>query len=355
MGRKRKNAKLGSIYCRKGVWYIRFRVTGKDYRESSKSTDQEVALAFLEKRRNEVVEQRLVGSRPRRVTFDQLVKLIEQDYVAKRRRSTKDMLGRVARLRESFGHVPPVDVTYQALKDYEARRRREGASDATIRYELVVFGRMFKLAVQHGLLATKPLLPEIKVSNARKGFVTQEQFGRLLSHLPIDVAPTVAFLYTTGWRTGEVRNLKWSAVNFAEGVVRLEADATKNEEARTFPFAAHEALRGLLEVQCTVVAEMQRALGAVIPWVFPRADGGQLGSFRKEWNRACKSAGIPGRVPHDLRRSAVRNLELAGVPRSVAMKLTGHKTESIYRRYAIVSEADLADAVRKLGRRSSEA
>jgi hypothetical protein len=44
----------------------------------------------------------------------------------------------------------------------------------------------------------------------------------------------------------------------------------------------------------------------------------------------------------------VRNLERAGVPRSVAMKLTGHKTESIYRRYAIVSEGDLSEGVKKL-------
>ena len=55
----------------------------------------------------------------------------------------------------------------------------------------------------------------------------------------------------------------------------------------------------------------------------------------------------------DLRRSAVRHMEQAGVPRSVAMKLTGHKTENVYRRYAIVSDADLDSAAQKLAAAAS--
>jgi len=82
-------------------------------------------------------------------------------------------------------------------------------------------------------------------------------------------------------------------------------------------------------------------------WVFHR-NGRFIRYFRSAREIAIKIAGLSGRVFHDLRRTAVRNLERAGVPRSVAMKLTGHKSESVYRRYAIVCESDLAEGVRKL-------
>ena len=70
--------------------------------------------------------------------------------------------------------------------------------------------------------------------------------------------------------------------------------------------------------------------------------------FDKAWRRAREKAGCPDRIAHDFRRTAVRNLEQAGVPRSVAMKLTGHKTESVYRCYAIVTAGDLRSAARQL-------
>ena len=71
-------------------------------------------------------------------------------------------------------------------------------------------------------------------------------------------------------------------------------------------------------------------------------------TFRKSWGKACAAAGYPTKIPHDFRRTAVRNFERAGVSRSVAMQITGHKTESVYRRYAIVSESDLREGLAKL-------
>ena len=106
-------------------------------------------------------------------------------------------------------------------------------------------------------------------------------------------------------------------------------------------------LRALLERRLEHTRRCERAQGRIIPWVFRRS-GRPIKSMAKAWRAACRKAGAPGRLLHDQRRTAVRNLERAGVPRAVAMKMTGHKTESVYRRYAIVVEADLREAGAKL-------
>ncbi len=83
------------------------------------------------------------------------------------------------------------------------------------------------------------------------------------------------------------------------------------------------------------------------PWVF-HYQGRRIGGHVKGWSDACTTAGVPGLHFHDLRRSAVRAMERAGIPRHVAMGISGHRTEAVYRRYDIVSGRDLQDAGRKL-------
>jgi integrase len=346
--RKSKHAKLGMLYRRNGVWYIRFSVNGQEYRESSRSTDENVARAFLEKRRNEVVEGKMVGPRRRPVSFEDLVKLIEQDYETNGRKSAASVRYRLAHLRKRFGTVPAAEITHRAIKEYVSKRLGEGAKPATVRYEIVVLGRMFKLAVADELLSNAPPLPTVKVRNARQGYFEPDEIARVLKHLPEDIAPAIEFAYYTGWRIGEIRKLTWfEHLDVEGGVVRLLPGETKNGEGRTFPFKDHKALRAL------IVKQAQRLMKHKTRWLFGLADGFPLGTFRKSWARACKAAGCQGRLVHDLRRTAVRNLVRAGVTERVAMQLTGHRTRSIFDRYDIVNEHDLAEAVLKLDKRRS--
>lgn len=91
-----------------------------------------------------------------------------------------------------------------------------------------------------------------------------------------------------------------------------------------------------------------KARQVITPFVFHYPDGRRIKDCRGAWTAAREAAGYPKALFHDFRRSAVRSLERAGVPRSVAMARVGHRTESIYKRYAIVDEAMHREAAERV-------
>jgi integrase len=105
--------------------------------------------------------------------------------------------------------------------------------------------------------------------------------------------------------------------------------------------------------QVARVEALQRRLDRIVPDLFPHLRKGMLAgkrrqNFTKAWQRTCREAGVPGMLRHDFRRTAVRNMVNAGVPERVAMKVTGHKTRSVFDRYHIVSLGDLQEVARRL-------
>src|SRR5262249_17779607 len=138
------------------------------------------------------------------------------------------------------------------------------------------------------------------------------------------------------------------------GEVRLDRYEAKNKEPRTFVMTRD--LRALLEQQHAEYERLKKK-GQVVPWVFFRMVAlGRRGPLRprpiktisKAFKTACRKAGCPGRILHDLRRTAVRRFVRNGIPERVAMQLSGHKTRSVFERYNIVSDGDLRAAAAKL-------
>ncbi len=319
------------------VWWLDYSIAGRRFRESSGTTSKAGALDLLRVRVGDRKTGRVTG-RPEQVTFGQLRDLAERQYELDGRRS-------LVRLRAALNHLEDFlgvkrrapDITGPLLDAYAADRLEAGASRATVNYELAALRRAFRLAVEKGILATVPVIKLPRVRNARSGFFEAGDLAALMVELPPGVRPVVQFLKLTGWRRGEALGLTWDQVDWEGKVIRLAAADTKGGDPRLFPFGLAPELAGVLQTQW----ETRQG-----PFVFQR--GGQpltLGLLRSGWKRGTRRAGLEGRLVHDLRRTAARDLRRAGVAEGVIMKLCGWRTRSMFDRYDIVSEQDLAEAV----------
>lgn len=338
---------MGQLRKRGSIWWIRYYRNGRRHEESSRSKKKGDAEALLKLREGAVARGEAITAKVGQVRFDEAAADVVNDYEINGKRTLYDVQKRIEKhLEPFFGGRRMASITTSDIRAYAKQRQAGGAANATINRELAIVKRAFRLAEQAGKILHRPHIPMLKERNVRQGFFERDEFEAVRAELPGTLRGLITFAYLTGWRTSEVLGLQWSTVDREEKLVRLEPGTTKNDEGRTFPYSG---LPELADVVDGAWAEHQRLAseGKLCPWVFHR-DGKRIKSFRNAWLAACERAGLPGKLVHDFRRTAVRNLVRAGVPDTVAMKLTGHKTRSVFDRYAVTSEADLRDAVRML-------
>ena len=345
---------IGRIYKQPGSqnWTIDYYdALGKRHRESAGTPKRKEAESILKEKIGQVSAGMNMGGH--RVTVGEILSLVEADYEVEQHRSADRLEHASAHLREFFGEErQAIAVRHSDVLRYVKYRRAEDAADATIRLELAALKRAYKLAatVEKSISVDQiPSFPKLKIDNVRKGFFTAGEVEAVVAELEGALQPVVRFAFLTGWRRGEILSLGWSQVDWAAEELRLEPAQAKNKSGRTFPFGSYPQLGELLEGRREATKAVQHERGVIVQRVFHR-NGRPIKSLRGAWDAACERAGLPGRWFHDLRRSAVRNMVLAGVPRSTATKLSGHRTESVFVRYVIQDKEMLDDGVGKLGR-----
>ena len=376
---------MGSIYQRgkrtgepSGPYWIAYvGIDGQQHCESARNRSAGIkgshadAVRLLNLREGKIAEGAPITPKIGRLTFDDAAADLLNDYRTNGKRSLTVVERRVNKhLTPFFRGRRTGDITTSDVRAYVAHRQQQGivahkgkrkgtriadVSNAEINRELALLKRMFTLATQDGKLLHRPHIPMLAENNVRKGFFEAEHLAGVLKRLPPEVQPVIQFAAITGWRiNSEVLPLEWRNVDFAAGEVRLDAGTTKNGEARVFPFTSE--LRTLLKERDAERKRLKKA-GQIVSVVFFRlvakGRGGPkepraIKAFKKAWELACKRAGCPGRIPHDLRRTAIRAMVRHGIPERVAMTLSGHKTRSVFERYNIVSPGDLRDAARRL-------
>jgi integrase len=352
---------MGRIYQQPGStsFYLDY-VDGEGRRQrvSARTDDRDVALRKLRDVEGRVARQEPVLPHVEGIKYDHLAADLRAHYETTGSRGLAEAGYRLAHLDPFFRGVRAVAIDRPMITRYVRQRQHERASNGTINRELGVLARMLSLAVENGRLLRVPSLRGLKPAEAapRQGFFERGQFAAVGKRLPADLQTAVLIAYTFGWRTqSEVLTLERRQLDLEAGTLRLDPGTTKNDDGRLVYLTP--ALKAALASQLERVDALQKRLGRIVPYLFPYLSTGQrIGKragqrrrdFRKAWASACAAAGVAGRLRHDFRRTAVRNMVNAGVPERVAMKITGHRTRAVFDRYHIVSAADIQAAAERI-------
>jgi len=284
-----------------------------------------------------------VGSRKERVTVNQLLDGLEQDYKL-RDKFTCKVASVLKPLRRHFGTWKAVEVTSDAVGKYIENLREDGLQNSTINHRAQLLRQAFKVGMRNKVVSVAPYITRLsEVGNERQGFFETSDFEAVVSHLPEYLQDFARFGFQTGWRKGSIASLRWADVG--DDVIYLRAKNNKARKPETMPLEGD--LADIIERRrdAAVIKEENKP-ERFAEFVFHR-NGLPVGDFRKAWGTACKAANVDHRLFHDLRRTAARNMIDAGVQQAIAMKITGHRTDSMFRRYAIVNEDQKREALAK--------
>jgi integrase len=349
----------GRIFERKGsaALWCAYYLRGKEYRESTGTADPEKAAKYLKRRLRQVENHKdgtksFVGPQQERVKVSELLDALEADYKLRGKVSPQFKV-HLKTVRDYFGNWRAVELTSEAVDrfitellegDLEApASERRTKAPATINRSTQLLAQAYKLAIERRHLSNAPVIRHLSEGgNARQGFFGDTEFRLVVENLPDYLRDFARFGYMTGWRRGEIDSLRWEDVD--GDVIRLRAENSKNGEGRTITLDGE--LAELIERRKTA-RQVKTANGVMIAALVFHHDGEPIVDFRKAWATACKMANVQGKLFHDLRRTAIRNMVRAGVPERVAMSISGHKTRSVFDRYNIVSERDLREAMQR--------
>lgn len=346
----------GGVRQRGNRWQIRYwgiKPNGERGECNETAATEAEAQKVLEKRRRELANhfdgiKTFEGPNRERVTVAELLDSLAIDYRQREIKSLRHTIGidgkggHMKPVRDWFGRMKALAVTSDRIREYITHRQSEGRSNAKINRETEILSRAFRLAVEEGKFSSAPHVPALAERNVRQGFFEKSEVEAVLRELPEDLRDMARFAYLTGWRRGELAALRWESVDRNAREIRIPD--SKNGEGRSIPL--DDELCALIERRWTA-REHHSPNGeiALSPLVFHLQGRPRL-NFNRRWRKACERAGCPTKLFHDFRRTAVRDMIRANVPRSVAKAWSGHKTDAMQERYNITSNDDMKDALR---------
>jgi integrase len=242
-----------------------------------------------------------------------------------------------------FGNKLLIDITPDDVEAFRAQRRlRNGGvpSVATINSDHAVLKHILSVAERRGLAASNVAkrVPMPDPKNERDRVMSPEEWERLYDAAADHLKPILLVAYHLGPRLGEILNLTWDRVDLSRGFIKLRSIDTKTREPREVP---------LTPVVLAVLRDLSKVRSLTCPYVF-QYEGKPIKRVKRAFHAAVRRAGIKDLRFHDLRHCAATNLRRAGVDTVTAMKIVGHKSEKMHRRYNSVSEDDLKKAAGKL-------